>query len=405
MYMITECELDIKKMEFSEYFIYISLIFANIIVIQQIHLTQTMDLVNSRFDLIGIAAHQGETTLGGHYWAYTKKDNVWYKCDDDTVRITNFNEIITTFRDTFTYANKVSPYLLFYQKRDNPLIIIGQTNTVLSDQKDDEWRQRAITDLKNNKKRKLLNFEAEIVQSIWSGDNLNDKTIVQKSKNLDVTILDLQTLDLNGHSEGWVNDAIINFYCQLIQTRNVQRRTDTGVEFTVPKVIIMDAFWYTKFLTSGATTLCRHTRANQTRKEIMPDYTSIFAMDKMIIPMYINKLHWTCCCINFGQKKIEYYDSLNWDTTVVCAHIKEYITAELKAKNGYDTELCKMEMEEWKFEPQSEYPKQINSKDCGVFTLKCIEWLSENMYIDYTYKDMTYFRKRILCDIVTHSIS
>ncbi len=100
-----------------------------------------------------------------------------------------------------------------------------------------------------------------------------------------------------------MNDAIIDFYCPLIQARNVQRRRDSGVAFTGPKVIIMRAFWYTKLLTSGAEALCRHTKANPRRKDIIPDYTNIFAMDKMIIPMYINHTHWTCCCIIFGQKR------------------------------------------------------------------------------------------------------
>ena len=167
----------------------------------------------------------------------------------------------------------------------------------------------------------------------------------------------------------------------------------------------MGAFWYTNLVDKGAEHMCRQTTPNQTRKDKIPDYTNIFDMEKMIIPMFINKCHWTCCCINFSDKKFEYYDSLHWEATAVFSNMEKYIITELTVKNGYDKATCELELEQWIPEKQTGYPTQANDKDCGVYTLKCIEWISENMFIGYDDKDMLYFRKRILCDIVKSSIS
>lgn len=57
------------------------------------------------YDLYGIVVHVGNLD-GGHYYCYIRENNVWYCCNDESVKISNIDRIISE-----------EPYLLFYIRR------------------------------------------------------------------------------------------------------------------------------------------------------------------------------------------------------------------------------------------------------------------------------------------------
>lgn len=57
------------------------------------------------YDLYGIVVHVGNLT-GGHYYCYIRENDVWYCCNDESVKISNIDRVLSE-----------EPYLLFYIRR------------------------------------------------------------------------------------------------------------------------------------------------------------------------------------------------------------------------------------------------------------------------------------------------
>lgn len=91
----------------------------------------------------------------------------------------------------------------------------------------------------------------------------------------------------------WLNDDVINFYLELIKTRS----KDQG-----GNVSSMNTFFYQKLSKDGYQSVRRWT------KRLKLD---IFSLDKLLIPINIQNMHWVCAVINFSARRIEYYDSMS----------------------------------------------------------------------------------------------
>ena len=59
---------------------------------------------------------------------------------------------------------------------------------------------------------------------------------------------------------------------------------------------------------------------------------------------------------------------------------------------------------EWRLEIVSDAPRQRNCFDCGVFTSKLADYLSEGRAPAFSQRDMNYFRRRMLLEIKTKYI-
>jgi ubiquitin C-terminal hydrolase len=65
--------------------------------------------INSKYELFGVVNHRGVSPFGGHYYSYcknikSKKDNNWYKLNDETITQISSDKIIND-----------NAYILFYQ--------------------------------------------------------------------------------------------------------------------------------------------------------------------------------------------------------------------------------------------------------------------------------------------------
>lgn len=59
------------------------------------------------YSLYGVVVHAGKSSGSGHYFSYVKKDNKWYRCNDDSVsEVNNIDQVL-----------QQRAYLLFYQYR------------------------------------------------------------------------------------------------------------------------------------------------------------------------------------------------------------------------------------------------------------------------------------------------
>lgn len=82
---------------------------------------------NCNYELISIVKHAG-SLCGGHYWAYVKDEttNVWYNCNDATVKAVAQSEI-----DDLEKTGSSEAYILFYKNKSEPDTIASSSNSDL----------------------------------------------------------------------------------------------------------------------------------------------------------------------------------------------------------------------------------------------------------------------------------
>ena len=73
------------------------------------------------YNLIGAIVHLGKTLKSGHYIAYIKSDNQWYRCNDEVIEPTTWAHIAQKDKKDGIYKS----YAFFYQKEGTPSKIIA----------------------------------------------------------------------------------------------------------------------------------------------------------------------------------------------------------------------------------------------------------------------------------------
>ena len=132
---------------------------------------------------------------------------------------------------------------------------------------------------------------------------------------------------------------------------------------------------------------------------------SIFSLDKFILVLHITDGHWSAGCINFKQKLIEYYDSMfkKYIGRIFFNIIKKYMEDEYNNQKPKDYAL---NLDEWECKAfEKEYPQQPNGYDCGVYTLKCVELISNDVFPDKEkFGCISEIRKKILLSLMQGKI-
>eukprot|EP00483_Globobulimina_turgida_P009427 UN09446 len=165
----------------------------------------------------------------------------------------------------------------------------------------------------------------------------------------------------------------------------------------------MNTFFFTKLSSKSYNykAVKRWTKKVKLVKKGLTNLNNIFELDKFIFPVHVNKIHWCCGCINFKEKKFEYYDSMNGASAEFFRIIRLYLMDEWKDKLKGDVGKYYLKLNEWTDDDNREkYPQQQNGVDCGVFTSKCADWISDDLYPDYSQRDMSYFRERMMIEII-----
>jgi len=246
--------------------------------------------------------------------------------------------------------------------------------------------------------RKLLELDADDETIIDSTLELPASKIVgtHQGSNIDVKVKDLQTLC----PATWLNDEIMNFYMALLQDRNIKRCQENPEHC---RVLLMNTFFFTKLQSNGYNykAVKRWTKKVKLTKKGLKNIETIFDLDKFIFPVHVSGVHWCCGCINFSTKTFEYYDSMNGSSSTFFKVIRKYILDEHEDKLKGDQGRFRLNLMEWTDDNNRDrYPQQENGYDCGVFTSKCADWISDDLYPDYSQENMELFRQRMMVDII-----
>ncbi|KAK7433828.1 hypothetical protein VKT23_020544 [Stygiomarasmius scandens] len=195
----------------------------------------------------------------------------------------------------------------------------------------------------------------------------------------------------------WLNDEIINFYGALLLGRsealkeyNTKKNATNGIQSrrkTAPLDIhYFNTFFWTKLEKDGY---------DRSRLAMWTNKVDIFSKDVVIIPVNHSNVHWTGAAINFRRKRIESYDSMGMDQTMVYKRLRNYLDAEHRNKKKSPFDFT-----DWIDYTLKDTPQQENGYDCGVFTCQFLESLSrgeENF--TFTQEDIPYLRRKMAWEI------
>lgn len=178
----------------------------------------------------------------------------------------------------------------------------------------------------------------------------------------------------------WLNDNVINVYLQLICDRSTNNAN-------YPKTYAFNTFFYTNIVSKGYASVKRWTRK-----------VDIFAHDVILIPVHLG-MHWCMAVIDMPQKKLEFYDSLYDGNTQVLPALQDYIASE-----SLDKKKTPFDFAGWTIQQMEDIPRQQNGSDCGVFSCQFGEWASRRTAPRFTQKNMPYYRKRMVYEILSNKL-
>jgi len=204
----------------------------------------------------------------------------------------------------------------------------------------------------------------------------NSKEVFVEGFNAEITRGDISTL----RDATWLNDEVVNFYFNLLKSRS-----ESSADF--PKVHVFNTFFYPKIMKTGHAGVKRWTRK-----------VDIFAVDLILIPVHLG-MHWCLAVIDFKNKEIVYYDSLKGNNTSCLQGLRKYLSDESmdKKKKSFD-------FAGWKELMPKDIPDQMNGCDCGVFMCKYAEYKSRYADFTFTQRNMPYFRKRMISEILSKKL-
>ncbi|XP_068945465.1 sentrin-specific protease 2 [Petaurus breviceps papuanus] len=197
--------------------------------------------------------------------------------------------------------------------------------------------------------------------------------VLSSAFKLRITRGDIQTLR-NYH---WLNDEIINFYMNLLVERNKKQG--------LPTLHAFSTFFYPKLSSGGYQAVKRWTKG-----------VELFEQDLVLVPIH-RRAHWSLVVIDMRKKTIKYLDSMGQKGHRICNLMLRYLLEESKTKRNRELNPA-----EWSLESAKAYdiPQQSNGSDCGMFTCKYADYLSQDKPVTFTQNQMPHFRRRMVWEIL-----
>ena len=201
--------------------------------------------------------------------------------------------------------------------------------------------------------------------------------VLVEAFNMKLDRRDLRSLE----PDGWVNDAVINFYFELIME-------DSRSPAACLRVFAFSTFFYTKLRDSGG----HHGVRRWTKKVNLFDY------DLVIVPVHLG-VHWTLAAVDLAGRRLSYYDSLGKANPECLAALASYIEEEHNAKLGEP-----LSTENFGLETLADSPRQVNSSDCGVHVMVTALMLARGKPNRFSASDMDNWRRRIMLEILEKNL-
>ncbi|KAL1225292.1 putative ubiquitin-like-specific protease 1B [Cardamine amara subsp. amara] len=226
----------------------------------------------------------------------------------------------------------------------------------------------------------LKEDEVAEVKSAFSPKNRLKVLVSHENSNIDIRGETLQCL----MPTRWLNDEVINLYLELLKERETR---DPQKYF---KCHFFNTFFYVKLVSASGYNY-EAVRRWTTQRKLGYE---LIDCDIIFVPIH-GSLHWTLAVINIKEHKFMYLDSLNGVNPKILKALAKYLVDEVKNKSGKNIDVSS-----WDFEYVKDLPRQQNGYDCGMFMLKYIDFYSRGLKLQFSQKDMPYFRLRTAKEIL-----
>eukprot|EP01041_Mallomonas_annulata_P013083 gene13083-27619_t len=197
----------------------------------------------------------------------------------------------------------------------------------------------------------------------------------------------------------WLNDEVINFYMQLLKTRDDRLclYSEKKQLQQLPQGQVRRQSWYfSSFFMDKLLEADKKYNFNNIKR--WSKKFDVFAMEKLFFPINLKNTHWTLAVVYVQRKSIRYLDSMAGGGDRHLQALLRYMSDESKAKRGVD-----IDPEEWELVrcTQTNTPQQQNGVDCGVFATMMADFLSDDIDpLHLTQNDISHFRRKICHSIL-----
>ena len=227
-----------------------------------------------------------------------------------------------------------------------------------------EWIFMDEEDYENGGTLLLSKEKIEDLRTLVSKGDMNEVIV---HGHLKVTRKDLFSV----HGKEWLNDVVIEEYCQMIAKQN-------------PSIAVLTTYLYTKLTAeegfeAGCKEAMNWVGEDLTKKELI------------LIPVNYSS-HWVLIKISNKEKLIYLYDSIigTRKTSPVPAVIKKFIERYYEEKGNPQI---------FNIKKLHNIPTQNNALDCGVFLCMYAERIARNAWFDFHAKDIPKLRWKLIWEI------
>jgi len=239
--------------------------------------------------------------------------------------------------------------------------------------KERKERQKLISKERESLKTRLVPLSKEHLQLVTKSWNRPLGSVVTSAFQIEITTRDLQTL-CDGH---WLNDNVIDFYFNLITSKN-------------QSVFGWTTHFFTTLKLKGYQGVARWSK----RKKV-----NVTEQDLILVPINIMGTHWALAVVNNKERKFQYFDSLSSNGNQQALQIiKNYMIQEAKKHNS------SIDFEKYSLMKNMPSPQQQNGFDCGVFACICAKYVAQWKELTYGQKDMKIIRRRMAYEIITKDL-
>ena len=283
---------------------------------------------------------------------------------------------------------------------------------ILRQEKEAEAQERAQQML-----RELTPEEHELVRRVLAEDGPDDDVVARTDSDI-VSRKNMHTL----RPGEWLSDEIIHFFLAMLAKRDEELCNEDATRL---RTHFFKSFFMTKITNEGHQNPAiegTYEYRNVKRWSKKVPGKDIFCLDKIVFPINVGGVHWTCAVAFMQDKRIQYYDSfvsvavlsiLMLESCLV-SHIplvakkggegwpyletiKRYIEDEHEDKKKFPLP----DTDEWKLIPcQPDTPRQKNGYDCGVFTCMFADFISKDCPLVFTQDHVNQCRERIALSIL-----
>jgi Ulp1 family protease len=241
-------------------------------------------------------------------------------------------------------------------------------------------------ELLSKRKQQVSPYDKSAVEQAFRRPNSHD-VLIDKF-NIDMTYSKFSCL----RPAAWLNDEVINFYMSMLQEYDSQKHEKDPKLYPLT-CHYFNSFFYSKLLENGS---YNYSNVKRWTKKF-----DILSKDKIFIPVNLSNTHWTMCIIYMKKKEIHYYDSMSGSG-------KRYLDAALRwiVDDVKDKKQELVNPSEWKLiDRENIVPQQANGYDCGVFSIMCADYVSDELPFEYGQSEMSMNRVKIGAAIIRGSLN